>query len=274
MKEFVVVSVLYGWYQYFMPLYAFSVLHSNPGAYVRFVVLDSSLLPLVSSLLSELRDAGYSNFEVLHKARLGLPGFSHDNYERFLLPRTYFDDFRYAWVGDIDFLIWPETPGWCEREAMVAELDGFCYSNVVRDGLLFDCMVGWHFFEVAPYFDKMSPVIADYIASPYPCVRAGIGLATADERLLYNLVKSGIGVREGSDRRLTCRDGHGIHLGTYRIGHRMPAWLLSEPWHGLIKSQLDHPLFRSFMRQITHPEMKKIFAGLRMDYGKPFKLLL
>lgn len=269
MNDLVVVSVIYGWYQHYMPLYAFSVLHSNPEAYIRFVVLDNTLLPEVMLQMEELRAAGYDRFTVIQKRRLQIPNFPYDAYERFLLDESFFVGYRYAWVGDIDFLIWRESPGLCEREAEIARLDGFCYSNVVRDGLLHDCMVGWHFFEVKPYFALMSKVISDYKASPYSCE----GLGTADERLLYHLVKTGIGVREGSDRLVTARDGHGIHLGTYRIGEHQPLWVRSEPWRSLIQEQIYHPVFRSICRRIQHPEMVRILKMLYEDYGRALKLL-
>jgi len=257
-----------------MPIHVFSVLQAYPEAFVRFILLEP-LNACVGECFEHLRSCGFTRFDVIEKKPLGLPGYPDGMYERWLLPKSYFADFKYVWLGDVDFLHYLETPTWLEQELAACADDGFPYSNVVREGIFSDCMTGWHFFEVEPYFEKMGPVIESYIASPVSMQVSGTNPLMANERLLYHLVKAGIGVKESSDlsRRHRWRMTHGIHLGMYRIGERMPEWMRLDPWRGLIQAQLFHPVFVGLMCRIKHPEMMKIFAGLRMDYGRMVKLL-
>lgn len=265
MEEFLCLQLVWGWYQQFMPFHLFSILQSNPVAYVRFVVLDSEIDPSVQSALDYLRANGYDRFDVILKRPLNLEMYIDHMYERWLLDRSYYTGFKYVWLGDLDFLHISESPSWLEQELAACEHDNFPYSNVVRqvDSGYSDCLTGWHFFKVDEYYSLMTPVIKEYIGNPVSMYREGLNRSMENERLLYYLVKRGIGVRESSDltRKHTWRMTHGIHLGLYRVNAEMPAWCITDQ----IRAQESHIVFRELVRRMQHPEIQRVMRGLHYD---------
>lgn len=269
-EELLCLQVIWGWYQYFMPFYTFSVLESYPSYHVRFVLLDD-LIPEVGLLMDEIKAAGYSRFSILRKKKLELREFSGatDMYERWLLDRSYFAGFDYAWIGDIDFLHVREQPTWLEQEIEAAEYDGFPYSNVTREanGPYPDTLTGWHFIIVEPYYDAMEGVIREYKTNPVSMYNPDLGRPMENERLLYYLAKKGIGVRESTDpnRKHTWRMTHGMHLGKYRrnVNGTMPDWCITDQ----IRTQVKNELFQQLVRKANHPEIRHIMNRLQGDCG-------
>ena len=115
--EFICVVHVYDWYPIFIPGYIFSILASYPEAFVR-IICDDPLEEKLKICLGMLRDSGFSRFEVIENyvpfLRTRQKGVRMS--ERWLLDRSYFDGFQYAWIGDVDFLHIREEPTWLERE--------------------------------------------------------------------------------------------------------------------------------------------------------------
>lgn len=271
-NEFLHVKLLWGWYQYFMPSYVFSVLMSYPEAFIRFVVLDEPL-PGVMAMLDRLRSLGFDRFSVIPKKRLALPEFegTTDMYERWLLDESWFSGFDYAWIGDVDFLHIRETPSWLEREIGYSEKIGFPYSNVVRGptaGVWSEVLTGWHFIVVKPYFEAMSPVIKEFKAKPVSMARDGVMRhAMENERLLYYLVSKGLGVPPVMGARMS----HGAHLGIYRIGKGQPSYHFRDQ----LEAQVRDPIFAEIVEGVSvHPVMKRIMDRAVQDYGIQRKLFI
>jgi hypothetical protein len=242
-QELLCVYVTWGLYQYYMPIVAFSILSNYPKYYIRFILLDN-LNPTVSKMFDALRSAGYMNFTIIPKRRLGLP----NSHERFLLEESWFRGFDYAWIGDVDFMHIKEL--WLEKELDICSNTGMPYSN----SILYDCISGCHFIIVKSYFEKMTSIIREYKSNPASYY------GDTDKRVLYNLVKSGIGV---SDKFPKYRDYHGIHLNQNEMNENLK-----------ILNQLADPLFLKIISLIDQPEIIRVYNKLiSMISKKTIKLL-
>ena len=273
MDELLFINCTWGWYQHFAPLYIYSVLSAHPNAFLRIVFLED-VYPSVAETLADLRSEGFTRFEIFrHK-----PRFKEEPLwlgERWLFDEHYYDGFKYAWIADIDCMHYSqENPDFVESQVKAAAAEGYCYANCVREAPVEDCMAGWHFIIVKPYFDAMRDVLAEY-KSKLNFVHQGDNPYMHNERLLYHLVKKGIGLKEADDptrkNKWTCVDA--IHLGNYRIGKNIPDWqvnLIGDQ----IRSQCSHPVFQRMVDRTNDKNMNQIFTSLkRQFFPKSLKLL-
>ena len=272
MDELLFISCTWGWYQHFVPLYIFSVLSVHPNAYLRIIFLED-VNPSVAASLADLRAEGFVRFEIFkHK-----PRFKEMNLwaaERWFFEEHYYDGFKYAWIADIDCMHYlREGQGFLKSQLISAAEEGFCYANCVREAPLDDCMCGWHFIIVRPYFDAMREVLSSYKNNPeFDFLKSN---SSNDERLLYHLVKKGIGLKEATDptRKIRWVNVDAIHLGSYRIGDVIPDWQVKQ-YGNQIRKQCAHPIFERMMSRTHDKNMNRIFDSLmRQFFSMSIKLL-
>src|SRR5699024_1668480 len=110
-------AYVFGDYTRYIAYYVYSVLKSYSDYYVKVFTRDS-LSPNEKKCIALIRDQVSPNFEVIESyfdesLHLEKPTKMVGGIEttfRFLLPSEAFKNFKFAYIGDVDFLIIRETP--------------------------------------------------------------------------------------------------------------------------------------------------------------------
>ena len=210
-SELCIVAYVYGKYTHFIPLYIYSILRAYPDYWVKI------FLPGINAsnnfkLLNELKRRGFNRFEIIENFKI----CKHADYKkhaRWLIPKNEFNEFKYVYVGDVDFIILPENPSILDFHVAQMKKSGLCYSNVVRKNT--KKLTGLHFFEVEPYYREMDKIISDSVAKEIPS-SVNVDVGGWNEKFLYSMVESAFGTPP-TYKWLT-RPHHGLHLGYFRIG--------------------------------------------------------
>jgi hypothetical protein len=216
-------TVVYDWYQDFIPIYIFSILKSFPQHYVKIFLLeklsDNNKRSLES--LKSLSD----QFEVVDEfIDLDWCLIPHKAALRFLLTEEYFNDFKYVYFGDVDMLVYNQYDDeFIDRYVQHCEKTGLPFSNEYNFYENKHRITGLHFIIKEPYFKKMNQIIKE-IRIPREmgswwnnsfrsqCFHNQADPSFDEEMLYYMLSKT-------FDLRLInghYRTNHGWHLGEYR----------------------------------------------------------
>lgn len=251
---------VFGDYTRYIPYYVYSVLKSYPDYYVKVFTRDS-LSPNEKKCMALIRDQVSPNFEVIESyfdesLHLEKPTKMVGGIEttfRFLLPYEAFKNFKFAYIGDVDFLIIRETPSLINGHKKHSNKIGVPYSNAIRAHST--RLTGLHFIKVKDYYQKMEPLIQSYLENPKQLYKEVKNLQY-DEEFLYKLIKHGIGF--GKIRKHHYRPPHGFHIGIGRKGnekerkrkiHRyLKQWQLYK--QGIIEQLIayfEDPLFKKIM---------------------------
>ena len=155
-------TVVYGWYQDFIPIYIYSILNSFPQHYVKIFLLDS-LRDNNKRALQYLRDDLSDQFEIVENfSDLDWCQIPHKAAIRFLLTKEYFEGFDYVYFGDVDFLIYNQFDdnfydtyvAHCGRTGLPFSNGWNYYDNRHR-------VTGLHFVVKEPYFRSMTDIIEE-----------------------------------------------------------------------------------------------------------------
>src|SRR5699024_7563425 len=222
MKICMVVYV-FGNYTRYIPYYIYSVLKSYPDYYVKVYAKD----PLTSEekkCLTLLKKQLSSNFEVTEgylKEYLNEESSSQmvggiETTFRLLLPYEELKEFKYVYIGDVDFLIIREIPSLLEVHQNHVQKIGVPYSNAIRPNS--KRLTGLHFIKVKEYYANMLPLINQYLENPNLLEKECKYLKN-DEEFLYQLIEEGVGF--GKMREFHFRPPHGFHVGIGRKGNDM-----------------------------------------------------
>src|SRR5699024_6131767 len=215
-----VAVYVFGKYTRYIPYYIYSVLKSYPSYYVKVYSKDS-LSENENKSLDLIRNQLSSNFEVIEsyldeyvnlKKPSKMVGGVATTF-RFLIPHKEFKDFKYVYIGDVDFLIIRETPSLLEGHKQHVNKIGVPYSNAIRSNS--KRLTGLHFIKVKEYFTKMDSLIKEYLKDPNLFLKE-VKNFKHDEEFLYKLVEKGIGF--GKIRKHHFRPPHGFHVGVARKG--------------------------------------------------------
>jgi hypothetical protein len=196
---------VHGDYDCYVPLYIASALISYPAAFVKVFVSDNAVP--TSDHLDYISSHIGNRFSVLRWSPLPVPVSKFQRTARWLLPQAQFLDYRYVYIGDVDFVIVHETGGITQPHVDHCRDLGVPFSNVVRKGTR--RLTGLHFVETSPYFEQMQPVLDKYAT----CTSF---LSRPNEEVLYDLVQEGIGIPLKRMSRFPYRPHHGLHLGVLR----------------------------------------------------------
>lgn len=239
-------TVVYGWYQDFIPIYIYSILESFPQHYVKIFVLEElkqnnkESLEFIKQNLSD-RFEVVDNFTDLDWCEL-----PHKASMRFLLTREYFEEFDYVYFGDVDMLIYNVfNDNFVEYYLKHCEKTGLPFSNEYNYYENKYRATGLHFIIKEPYFDAMDKII-EKMKQPKPmggwwnnsfrsqCFHNPQD-PSYDEELLYHMISKTFDLRLLTNYG---RPNHGWHLGEYRYYYlnnykseyyfRLRAMLLAE----------------------------------------------
>ena len=258
-------TVVYGWYQDFIPIYIYSILRAFPQHFVKIFVLeplnDNNIraLDLIKKNLSD-------HFEVVDNfTELNWCEIPHSAALRFLLTREYFEDFKYVYFGDVDLLIYNEYgDNFINSYLRHCEITGLPFSNEHNFYENKHRVTGLHFIIKDPYFDEMDDIIKE-IRVPKkiggwwnPTFRSQCFYndlnPTFDEEMLYYMLSSTFDLRPLKNYG---RPNHGWHLGEYRY-YYMNAY--KSPYYFSQRYMLLSD--KAYQRMSEKPELDMIFAIL------------
>ena len=256
-------TVVYGWYQDFIPLYIQSVLTAFPQHFVKIFLLDS-LTENNKQSIQVLKSKVSDRFEVVDNFHeLDSCEVPHLASLRFLLTREYFEGFDYVYFGDVDILVFNEyNDNFYDSYATHCKRTGLPFSNAYNYYENKYRATGLHFIIKEPYFDAMDRIINE-MRTPRPlggwwnntfrsqCFHNPLD-PSYDEELLYHMLSQTFDLRLLKNY---CRTNHGWHLGEYRY------YYLNEyksPFHYKLRGMLLAD--KSYQRVVEKQHLKKIFS--------------
>jgi hypothetical protein len=212
-----------------IPYYIYSVLETQPNAYVK-IFTEKKLPKKISEALKLLTNRKFEIVEdftlVNYNKELPITESQFKKSVRWIFSKEIFDGFDYGYIGDIDFLIYKENMPITKGHFNHCRKIGLPYSNGIRPNG--KQMTGLHFIKVKEYFEKMENVINRAIETNLSYLTQIPKIKEIrNEHLLYELVKIGIGFngleKEITDgKELYFRPHHGIHLGILRSKDFLP----------------------------------------------------
>ena len=215
-KKLCFSTLVWGWYQDFIPTYIYSILHAFPQHHVKIFVYEEltennkKCLELIPSANFEIVD----NFKDLDWCQL-----PHLAAQRFLLTREYFEGFDYIYMGDVDFIVYNHfnDENFYDRYVSHCKSTGLPFSNEYNyDYGRYRVNGGLHFMIKDDYFDAMDYQI-EKMKHPNEfksnCQHHPLW-PSYDEEMLYYMCNKAFDLRPINDYRSTY---HGVHLGTFRI---------------------------------------------------------
>ncbi len=213
MKSICISTYVYGSYTKFIPYYIYSILKSYPDYYVKILVREQ-LNHMERKCLNILKNNLSNNFEVKENYfnTIDLPEMKTKGQAtktlRWLIPKKEFNNFKYGYIGDVDFLIIKEKPSLIEGHLDHCKKINLPYSNRIRPGT--KRLSGLHFFIVKDYYSKIGPLIDYYLSNTDELYKA-INKSSREEEFFYGLVGNTIGF--GDINKKNYRPHHGFHLG-------------------------------------------------------------
>ncbi len=226
-----VVTVVSGWYHDYVPLFIYSVLKAYPTHWI--VILSTGKVPLsVQKQLESLQQRGFDRFSLHEELFSGCPHIIGEGvvpyYLRWLIPYELIAPWDFAFICDVDLVMLPETPSMVDRRKLIMDGTRLPFANFVRpphQGYP-NRMSGWHFINVARYYDRVGPIILRHSTDASFDIRTN-GYAYdnslghrqwGQEGLLYTLLKEAFDFNDLllSQELHSFGYHHGLHLGPLR----------------------------------------------------------
>lgn len=260
MQDLCFTTYVHGWYQDFIPTFIFSALHEFPQHFVKIFVHDK--LSESNQIALDLVSKFNPSFSVVEQySGVDCTNIEHLPVIRYLLPQYEFEDFKYIYFGDVDFIIVNE-----HDDDFVSYYVNHCnhtklpFSNAVTHDNNKHRMTGLHFVETTSYYNKMEPQISDVIHGNEfsKSIKKSFSF---DEEILYYMTNK---VFDISPLEGYTRPHNGVHLGYSRLrptGHSYAEKTKLKDWKkhiGKINKITQHPVFKQIMPLVQGPA-KKIF---------------
>jgi len=282
--ELVFSSFVFGSYQKYIPYYIYSIWKTHPNGFVK-IFIENKLESKIFKSLEYLNQMGVRNFEIV------LWDSAHDDYgiykirgggkklTRWVLDYEYFNDFNYAYIGDIDILFLSEEMSildFHKKQMIKLELP---FSNKVRsdeNGKTVERLTGLHFFEIKKYFEKINPIISRINKDKEYRDKYLQGLER-DENFLYKINKEAFDF----DSKILIaaeRPWHGLHLGITRGNKGLNMQTIQEnsslsisEVKEQLKNYISDPIFKEIQRKVFVIELETILKELSLPYSFNWK---
>jgi len=207
-------------YYEYIPSFIYGVLETQENAFVK-ILIDRKLPKKIKKALDLIDNR---NFEIVENFKIDIECSLISKPQlmksiRWLLGSSYFKGFDYAYIGDVDFIMYDDKI--TELHLANCEKLGLPYSNSIRPNG--KQMAGLHFIKCEEYFKTIDKTI-NYILKDNK-IDKFMGRITAEdkrnEHFLYELIKNCIGFNDleteiTHGNRMCFRPHHGIHLGVLR----------------------------------------------------------
>ena len=258
MRKLCFSTIVFGWYQDFIPLYIYSILSNFPQHHVKIFLLET-LTPTNRQHLDMIPN---SNWEIIENFR---PANTSPKSARYFLGPEYFSDFDYIYIGDIDIMIFNEFNqknfyefylDKCEKTNLPFSNSWYFDSNIGRYR-----MSGLHFIIKDPYFNQMSVMLSkSYFSS---------NEYSFDEQLLFSMLSQIFDLRNIGINRYQ-RPLHGFHFGPFRT-HPSPSVIEISTTHDInMRNLLKTDFFKQCYSTLC-PEIKELVSQIRLELiGRPF----
>ncbi|MDC8000096.1 hypothetical protein POV26_03540 [Aequorivita todarodis] len=222
LKSLCFSSFVFGSYTKYIPYYIFSINKNYPDAFIKIFVyqhIDSK----VKEAIKIMSDHKITNFEIIPLEKNILEFTSYKikggggKLIRWLVDSSYFKEFNYVYIGDIDILFLKEKQALLKFHTEQLKSLNVPFSNKVRideKGNYTNRLTGLHFFKTKEYFEKIDPILIRLKNDKLYRNQYLKGLER-DENFLYKLNKEAFNF---DDEVLSHaqRPWHGLHLGITR----------------------------------------------------------
>ncbi len=213
--SFCITTMVSEEYQWYIPLFIDRIRKEYPEYSVKVILRGKNDLIGHSELWNRIEPYIYIDKDDPHPT----DGLFTAAY-RFLAGQTYYMDYDYILMTDVDILVKRESPGILEKHLEAMKIRKLTYYNnyVIDDRLGKKMMPGVHFMSRA-WWEKTTGIRKLFLKNLLESEEIQKG---ADEKLLYWIVlESGV---EISDVKYDLFANHGIHLGEYRkqLSSRFP----------------------------------------------------
>ena len=219
------VVYVFGTYEKYIPSFIYFINKNYPDDDI-LVFSQGQIGSNIKKIIHNLNNYQiYENILLEHKDILG----GGPRVLRYLLPRDYLKDYEYVYVGDVDILILKENESLFDFHKSQMEKINLPFSNKVRflpNGGISERLTGLHFFEVAPYYDKVEDLIFRLLNDKV-FSEEYLKKLERDEHTLYRLAMDCFNF----DPLLltkTERPWHGFHIGVVRGGKKLTEKQLKE----------------------------------------------
>jgi hypothetical protein len=199
-------------YQKYVPFFVYFVQQSYPDYFIKIFLTEK----INNKYLKAFSLVKTDKIEYLENCFSGFPKAEHQQLKclRWIIPESFFQDFDYVYMGDVDMLICKESVSLVDQHINNMNLEKLPYSNIVRPNS--ERMSGLHFMS-NEYFKEIEESRNHF----EKIIKSG--KRYKNENFLYKLIKhSGLPFPSG-----LFRPHHGIHLGLWRKGVKS----LSADWY-------------------------------------------
>lgn len=190
----------------YLPLFVYCANKVYPDYHIRLFLRDPCPYNLKAWKLNCETVPLFENFPRYKYASIAL---------RFVIDRSYYSDFDYVYITDIDMMIMRENKDIETFHCLEMQQTGLCYSNSLRNASHYEgsqSLTGLHFAS-KEWFKRTNDIVDDY----RKYMEAGlIGLYREfDGVMLYRIAqRSGLGLP--GKYKLASRH-HGVHLANFRL---------------------------------------------------------
>jgi hypothetical protein len=225
MSTVAITTFVHGWYSDYVPIFVHSILKAYPEYFVKIFVQgeigdhNRKSLNLIQSDKFEIVEYFFDKFKFNDVSK-------KPYYLRWLIPYNFLKEFEYAFICDVDLIMFKEYPTLLAQR--IANSHGLPYTNFIRTSHSNypPRISGWHFIEVKRYYEKVEPIIQkiinddsfDISTPPSYLYNNGMGEQQwGQEALLYTIIEQAFGINNiiNEDKNVYPYH-HGLHLGPFR----------------------------------------------------------
>ena len=149
------VAYVFGTYEKYIPFYIYFINKNYPNHDV-LIFNQGYVSSNVKESINSLKN--FYIYENIYPELNEIKGSGGSKALRWLLPRKFFINYKYVYIGDVDVLILKENQLLFDFHKNQMDKFNLPFSNKVRllpDGQTSKRLTGLHFFEVDPYYDKV-----------------------------------------------------------------------------------------------------------------------
>ncbi len=270
-----IVTYVYGWYKDYIPFFVYAARRAYPEYHIRILCDELPQMEIDVELIK---------FVNPH------PKSQQPYYLRWMFPPETLIGLDYAFICDVDLLMFRESPTLFEIRKQIMDKTGRPYANYLRKPAKDhpERYTGWHFIEVEPYYRKIWPFAEkmvnnkdfDISAPPSYGYYNGFGeWRWGQEHVLYRLIEFAFGVdRETeAEEKLAFANHHGLHLGPLRGGMELQDVSTRLPYndkfwldHWRVLELLQSKGFQWLLKQPCNERDKKVMSRLLDMFGQQF----
>jgi hypothetical protein len=220
------VAYVFGTYEKYIPFYIYFINKNYPNHDV-LIFNQGYVSSNVKESINSLKN--FYIYENIYPELNEIKGSGGSKALRWLLPRKFFINYKYVYIGDVDVLILKENQLLFDFHKNQMDKFNLPFSNKVRllpDGQTSKRLTGLHFFEVDPYYDKVE-TLSNNLLNDKKSAYDFLSRFKRDEHALYHIVKKSIGFNEYEVAKMK-RPWHGFHIGVVRGGKKLTEKQLNE----------------------------------------------